>query len=403
MTKIYLVAVLVLISILLPAQSADRLAEQIPILAWYGVTPDECTVERFVELRQSGITHNFTLFANVDELDSAMESAKKAGIKMIIHCPELEKEPEKIVRRFRNHPALAGYYLRDEPGRSAFPMLGEWTRRIQKLDKKHFCYLNLFPNYAPKAALGTETYREHVQLFIQEVPLQLLSFDFYPIVLDSNGDRVMRGGWYENLEIFSDEARKAGKPFWAFALTVAHGPYPIPTPAEIRLQVFSNLAYGAQGIQYFTYWTPSIDEGFDYHHAPIDYETRKRTVVFDYITEINREIKTLSNVFLHAEVISVSHTGDSIPEGTRHLERLPEVITKLETEGKGAIISQLEKGKTSYMVIVNRDFQNEMFLTIEGDKRLKRILKDGTVVNADAYISRLPIAPGDILIYSWDT
>jgi len=241
--------------------------DQIPILGWYGVSPKESTVARFIEQRESGITHNFTIFSNVNELAVAMDAAAKAGIKMIIHCPELATETEQIVRRFMDHPALAGYFLRDEPGRNAFSELGTWARKIQSIDQKHFCYLNLLPNYASKEALGTETYREHVQLFIKEVPLELLSFDHYPIVVDPTGNRVVRGEWYDNLEVFSDEARKAGKPFWAFALTVAHGSYPVPTPGEIRLQVYSNLAYGAQGIQYFTYWTPSINEGFEFHRA----------------------------------------------------------------------------------------------------------------------------------------
>lgn len=42
-------------------------------------------------------------------------------------------------------------------------------------------------------------------------------------------------------------------PFWAFALALSHKLdnthfYRIPTLAELRLQVFSNLAYGAQAI-----------------------------------------------------------------------------------------------------------------------------------------------------------
>ena len=86
------------------------------------------------------------------------------------------------------------------------------------------------------------------------MPLQLLSFDHYPVVGDT-----CRPEWYENLEIFSDEARKAGKPFWAFSLATSHGPNPVPTPAMLRLQVYSDLAYVAQGIQYFTYWTPQGD------------------------------------------------------------------------------------------------------------------------------------------------
>ncbi|MGV3763203.1 beta-galactosidase [Parapedobacter sp.] len=382
------------------AQQKTNPAEQIPILAWYGVSPEASTVERYEELRQSGITHNFTFFNNEDELAVAMESAQKAGVRMIIHCPELATDPERIVQRFKDHPALAGYFLRDEPGRADFPALAKWARRIQAVDSEHFCYLNLLPNYASKEGLGTDTYREHVQLFIKEVPLQLLSFDHYPIVEDESGNRTMRAGFYENLEIFSDEARKAGKPFWAFALAVAHTPYPIPTPAEIRVQVYSNLAYGAQGIQYFTYWTPKPGT-WDFHHAPIEYDTQKRTEIYDYITQMNSEIRGLSEVFLNAKVISVAHTGESIPHGTHRLEQLPDVITKFETEGTGAIVSVLNKGNVSYLVIVNRDFQKSMSVTIEGDERLKRVLKDGSTVDANAYISTLPVAPGDILVYSW--
>lgn len=376
-------------------------SEQIPILGWYGVSPKETSIERFKEQKESGITHNFTFYESADELATALDAAHKAGIKVIAHCPELEKEPEKIVKRFMKHPALAGYYLRDEPSRAAFPTLGEWAKRIQRVDDEHFCYLNLFPNYAPASALGTDTYREHVQLFIKEVPVKLLSFDYYPIILDETGNRIVRDSWYENLEIFSEEAAKVGKPFWAFALTVAHGPYPVPTLAEIKLQVFSNLAYGAKGIQYFTYWTPSIDEGQDFHHGPIDFGTHKRTEVYDRMKEMNRDIKNLSSVFLNSKVVYVAHTGDTIPYGTKRLKELPDVITSFETEGEGAVVSLLEKGKQSFLVVVNRDFKKSMKVKIEGLSSLNRILKDGASVPAGVYIHTLEVDPGDLLIFNW--
>ncbi|MEA4916101.1 beta-galactosidase [Proteiniphilum sp.] len=398
-----LLCVLILFCCMMSIVVAQQKKEpaQIPILGWYGVSPKDNTVERFKEQKESGITHNFTFYKNAEELATALDAAQKAGIKVIAHCPELEKEPEKTVKRFMNHPALAGYFLRDEPGRADFPELGAWAKRIQKVDNSHFCYLNLFPVYAPPAALGTDTYREYVQQFIEEVPLQLLSFDHYPIILDETGNRIVRNGWYENLEIFSEEAAKAGKPFWAFALTVAHASYPIPTIEEIRLQVFSNLAYGAQGIQYFTYWTPGTDEGFDFHHGPIDHDTRKRTEVFDRIKEMNREIRNLSKVFLNAKVVSIAHTGDIIPDGTKRQAKLPDVIKMFETEGEGAIVSILEKGNDSFLVIVNRDFKKSMKVRIEGDHSLQRVLKDGTVVPARAYINTLEVDPADLLIYNW--
>ena len=370
--------------------------EQIPIIAWYGV--QESTVERYLELKESGITQNFTFFSNVEELAVAMDAAAKAGIKMMIHCPELKEEPEKIVQRFMKHPALAGYHLVDEPGMNAFPELADLVKRIQAIDPKHYCYINLFPNYAPEWALGG-TYREHVQKFIGDVPVQLLSFDHYPIVVNASGERVLRDIWYENLEIFSDEARKAGKPFWAFALTVEHGPYPIPTRAEIRLQVYSNLAYGAQGIQYFTYWSPGKAD-HDFYRAPINHDTKKRTEIFDYIKEINREIKDLSSVFLGAKVISIGHTGHEIPKGANRSGKLPDVIKTFDVEGE-AVVSVLEKGEFSFLVIVNRDFKNTLPVRIEGSQGLQRILKNGTKVPAEKYVDRMIVDPGDILIYGW--
>jgi hypothetical protein len=314
---------------------------------------------------------------------------------MIVYCPELKSATEKTVRRFMDHPAVAGYMLRDEPNRSDFPGLAEWAKKIRATDDNHFCYLNLFPNYATEEQLGTKSYQEHVDLFIREVPVQLISFDHYPVLGDS-----LRANWYENLEIISRAAEKAAKPFWAFALSVAHGKYPIPTIAQLRLQVFSDLAYGAQGIQYFTYWTP-FDTTWNFNNGPVTLDG-KRTVVYDRIREVNKEIASLSDVFLGARVLSVAHTG-VIPQGTRPLAELPKPIKLLKTEGTGAVVSYLENGTSSYLVIVNRDFKKQMTLYIECDNNVKKIFRDGSSAPANAYQARSEIDPGDIAIYSWIT
>ena len=294
----------------------------LPILAWYGIPAHEATVERFEELRDAGFTLNFRSFPSADAVAKGLDAAEKAGIKLIIGCPELEKEPEKTVRRFMNHSALTGYFLRDEPRSNEFAELGEWARRIQAVDNEHFCYLNLFPT-GPKEhldQLGVKSYREYVSRFDEQVPLPFLTFDHYPITRDG-----LKAEWYENLEEFSDEARKAGKPFWAFALATSHGPYPVPTPAMLRLQVYSDLAYGAQGIQYFTYWTPQGDSFWDYRFGPIGLDG-KRTVAYDRVRAMNQELKALSGIFVGAKVISVRHTGDRIPRGTKRLTALPEPV-----------------------------------------------------------------------------
>ena len=64
---------------------------------------------------------------------------------------------------------------------------------------------------------------------------------------------------------------------------------------------------------------------------------------------MNREIRALTPIFLGAEVIDVSHTGDSIPEGTHSLAALPDGIKSLKAEGgEGVFVSHLRNGEHEY-------------------------------------------------------
>src|SRR4029434_816957 len=278
--------VCLLAAIILPIHEARAEATGFPILAWSGPPVAETNADRYRELAEAGFTHNFSGFSNVDGMQKALDVAQAAGIKQFISIPELLRDPEKVAERFKDHPALAGYYLRDEPSVADFPALAKWTRRIQAVDSIHPSYINLFPNYANGQQLGTATYQEHLDRFIKEVPVPVISFDHYPVVGSS-----LRDEWYENLERVSATAKAAKKPFWAFALAVAHGPYPIAELEHLRLQVFSDLAYGAQGIQYFTYWTPKSAE-WNFHQAPIEVDG-KRTPVYDRVKQVNSEIRAL--------------------------------------------------------------------------------------------------------------
>lgn len=391
------------------AQEKLRSDAEIPILAWIGVPERETTIERFRELRASGININFSNYSNVEAVEKALDIAKQTGIKIMPSCPELKSDPEKTVRRLMKHPALYGYHLRDEPNATDFPELATWMKRIQAVDKQHPCYINLFPNYASAAQLfgkdyvleaGKNIYEEHVNTFLREVPVPFLSFDHYPII-EKNGTLTLRPEWYKNLEIIAAASQKNKMPFWAFSLSVAHFPYPVATVGQIRLQMYSNLAYGAQALQYFTYWNPQISSSWDFHHAPIGLDD-KRTEVYDRIQFVNQELQNLAGVFMNASLISVAHTGKQIPAGTKRMTKPPAPVRILETGDGGAVVSVLEKGSRRYLVIVNRDFQHPMKLVLEADESVKRVLKNGTLVSASVYTPAIEVDPGDAAIYTWE-
>ena len=381
------------------AQEKLSTKEQIPILAWYSIPANETSIARYQEMKDVGITYQLHSYSNIDEMQKVLDVAAKLGIKIVVSCPELKTDPEGTVKRFMNHPALAGYYLMDEPSIGMFPMLSDWAKKIQSVDKKHFCYINLYPNVVDSVRLGTADYRKYVHDCANDLPVQFLSFDYYPVLKDRLAE-----SWFENLEVVADEAKKVNKPFWAFALTTNYDDAKVTpqTLASIRLQVYADLAYGAQGIEYFTYWSAtSINAASseDQRGALIT-ASGKRTVVYDRVKQVSEEIKNLSGVFGGSKLVWVRHTGKGmIPSGTIRLTSLPDAVKVLETNGAPALVSLLEKGENYFLIIVNKDFQNSMNLVFYGDDSVKKILKDGSIVPASIYENSMEIDPGDAAIY----
>ena len=343
----------------------------IPALAWGGPPADETTYARYKELAEAGFTHSFTHFPDADTVAKALDTAQEAGIKLLVRTPELKSDPEGTVKRFKDHPALAGYNLRDEPNIKEFSELAEQLRRIRAVDAEHICYINLFPNRATPKQLGTDTYREYVDLFVKTVPTELLTFDHYPITV--NG---LRPEWGENLEIISEVSRDTGKPFWAFALSLAHREYPIPSIDHLRLQVYGDLAYGAQGIQYYRYWTIKSSR-WDFHDGPID-SNGKRSVVYDRVKQINEEVRNLSGVFAGSQVLHVGHAGNVTSTGTKPSRIMPP-FTNIDIKNHEAIVSWLEKGSRKFLVVVNFSLEGNMMLHIgtENGSTVKRVDKNG--------------------------
>lgn len=402
----------------------------LPVLAWCSVPEEFTSVERYRELADAGFTHGLIKVSGVAEAAKQLEVAKATGVKVIVACRELAGDQiEEVVQRFQDHPALGGYYVNDEPSAGDFETVATQVKRTQAVDDRRPCYVNLFPNYAStgkNGQLGTATYQEYVDRFVAEVPVPFVSFDNYPIV--RKGETIsVRPEWYENLEIITAAARKAGKPVWAFALSCPHGNYPMPTPAHLRVQVYSNLAYGAQVIQYFTYWTlgprkPSQHatpiatagqrtdteehwahdpQNFRFHDAPIATDG-KRTATYDLVQQMNRELQALRGVFLGAKVLSVGHTGETLPIGTRPYQPTAPV-RQVTTNGQGAVVSHLSNAGRQFLVVVNRDVDEPMPLTValDGTTPVHRVAKGGSLQRVLNAAVEARIEPGDIFVLTW--
>ena len=362
------------------------LASGIPILGWHGVAPDDYT-EVFPLMKEAGFDGYLAKVPDRTVAFKMLDAAQAAGLKAMPGFPELNASPETVVPLIRNHPALMAYYLKDEPETWDLDSLGSLVRRIQAIDSDIPCYINLYPNWAWQE----ENYVEHINMFTDKCPVPFISFDQYPVT-EKEGGIVIRPTWYRNLEEIRKLCRERGKPMWAFALLESHylgspsSPdafYPVPTLGHLRLQVFSDLAYGAQAIQYYTF------------RGAVGRDCKK-TPVFDIVKQVNTEIKGLSSVFLGCEVIDVWHWG-SIPKGTKPLNGSPDPrICTLSIDGMGAVVSLLKNGGRRYLAIVNKDCVHNTTIHLKISGNIFEVSKNGGRLPFRARVRELE--PGDMIV-----
>ena len=209
-----------------------------------------------------------------------------------------------------------------------------------------------------------------------------ISFDYYPFVQGK-----FRTTFFENLDVVYGVSKKHRIPFWGFVRTGVSSDYYQPTEGQLKLQVFANIAYGAKGIQYFTYTTPR-----GYKTAIIDSLNHKTTLYY-VIKDINKDIQGICKIF-----------GNQLPKYIWHSDDKNESINIIQVEsgedkGKGFLCSVFLKGNKHYLMVVNKDYDNSQTLIIHFKNRAKRVLETKENISGGVYESSL--ASGDCAIFQF--
>lgn len=367
---------------------------RIPIIAYWGVKPEESTVDRFQEFHDAGFDVSISNFVDLPNTQfiQALNHAQKANVKLFALSTDLWTKPKTVVPAIKNHPSLYGYFVCDEPQEKDFNIVRNRFKSIKNIDSTKPFYINLLPYYEQNLmeGVGIKSYQEYLKKS-RIIGAPQICFDYYPII-----DSGVRPRWYENLELIRQESNLTHRPFWGFVLSTPHVNYPNPTISTLRLQIYSNLVYGAQAILYFTYWTPQPTPQYNFHDGPISLDG-KRTQNYYLVKSMNKELSEgLLSLFENAKILTVNHMV-KYPIGTTPLSSTPENIKKLKIIGRyGAIVNTFKKNRHKYMAIVNKDYQDTMTVRIEAGKQVRRISKQLTVYSV---VNNYTIEPGDILIF----
>lgn len=329
-------------------------------------------------------------------------------LKMIVKAA-LGNESEVADRVVSASDRVAGWHIFDEPHRKDFPEMARKVGWVRAVDQERLCYGNLLNITTNMAAIGFNNYDAYVHTYMKEVGTGFLSYDFYPVRQYINsGEIYIEPDFFENLEIVSKLSKYYHTKFWAFAHSVASNcgkpgvKYPVPEENHMRVQVFGNLAYGAQGLQYFTYKCPRPYGGYTYTDAPIDIDNN-RTPVWYMVQRINRDIHALTWVFLGAEMLRVGHTNAVTPSGCTRLsaDMLPAGVTSVDhgDGNPGLCVSMLQNGNNLFMMVLNGDIHQSQTARIETSAAMKRVLIDGTTEALAAGRQDYELLPGHFALF----
>lgn len=326
--------------------------------------------QRFRDIHKAGFNACMCSCKTPEKMQAALKNAQKHGMKVIMYSDLFIDNPEKNIPLVMKHRALWQYLLADEPTMKKWKKLNELQKRIKKVDSNAKCYINLLPNSSKDVlkSIGLDSYSDYLKEF-SKIEQPQISYDFYPV----QGKVVRDDKWYPMLEDIRNESLRTGKPFWAYILCVPHFIYPMPTLGHLRLQCYVNLAYGAQGILYFSYSTPKSYEQYDFHDGPL-LRNGKKGRTYEIVKKMNTELKSVANLFWQSKVTRIEHR---------------------KCIDGNVLVSHFEKDGRRYTCFVNKSAEKNVTIGLRPEEYASRIRKALTEENVKPSYT---LSAGDILI-----
>jgi uncharacterized protein YjdB len=210
--------------------------------------------------------------------------------------------------------------------------------------------------------IQANTYNDYVYRWAKSRPDFLMN-DHYPWPSVGAGGGIT-STYYSELETMRTQSLAAGIPFWSYIQSfeqpgTSPGCLRQPTQSELFYQVFTNIAYGCKGINYFLYWSP--DPASNMLNGLIKTDGTKNTALYNAAQSVNSQLNYLGPTLNNLKSKEVYHTGSAIPSGT---VQLPSNYNFKPTTTVPAVIGVFENiGDKKYIMVVNRDYTNSRTIT----------------------------------------
>lgn len=291
-------------------------------------------------------------------------------LKYLISSPNFidQATRKSYISAFQNNAHLGGWLLKDEPAFSTFNSLSLQYKAFYKEDPNHLIYINLVGAINNNFTGDCKTVKDYLNLFQNKFSPSLWSYDYYPFIIRKGKLEVLYDQFYNDLEDFSYMAKKTSRPFWAFCEGLAYETKSYSRPAAtepyLKFAAYNALAYGAQGIVYWTYSLRKSSETSKYTSALVDLNGKKTKAWFD-AQKVNQQIIKFNDVFYQCDVKEVKHTGNTKYKGTTKLKGSIGPLKSVISGPAGVLVSRIENNGGKYIVIVNHDPFNNQKITLK--------------------------------------
>ncbi len=371
------------------------LAQQMPVVGYMGVPSSATSPATYRQMKACGFNTSISIFPSTRAMFQALDVASQVGMKLIPHCPSVLRATPADIQRMVQHEAFLYYMVGDEPNRNKLPQFVKTQRQLRAMYANIPFYVNLAPCYDSQILqwLGFESYEDYVQECCDSLEFPILSFDYYPIVQSKLLFTRVRSSWYDNLRTVRKIANDRAIPFWGFVLSTPHAVYPQPTMEHLRMQIYTNLLFGAKGIQYFTYWTPPKEPKYDYYNGPISRDG-VRTETYTLVQRMNKELQQVAPLFMEGNVQQVGLYADVVAD-TSWEKRIRQQMKNMTLSNNNALVSHLRTSEGDYLLIQNANLNDKLrvrLVSTDGVRHMTKHMKYEQV--RESY----QLEGGDILI-----
>ena len=240
---------------------------------------------------------------------------------------EGQKEPVKELRE--TYPGCGGFIVWDEPIRPEMKTAGKAVAWLKQTFPDVLVYSNAYPygaipgKYYGAVWIGPNThkappvpftYEDYLDDFAAIIRPDVLMIATYPYAEPPEGvaAEYLHHEYYKVLASARHAALKAGLPYWVFVQSYSSkGDTRRPSESDLRMQIYSSLAFGFTGIAYFVY-----DHGFDAGLLKGD-EEQEPTPLYYHAKKLNGEVANLGQALRFLTNTAVRHVPGRFQEGGR--------------------------------------------------------------------------------------